>query len=135
MSRNANGTFGKGNKFSKGRIKGSLNRATILKQQAQDSDRRTSATQERGRRWAAQAVFDMQRGESLPALDIAALQTIDDIIGAQSEIVSRVASRHISPYDGKRLMDRLDRHRAGLTGPRPDGAGAGSHDNANQTGF
>jgi hypothetical protein len=121
MSRNANGTFARGHKFGKGRIKGSRNWATILKQHLRGSEPRVPAMLlddqlERGRRWAVQVMLGIlpRPREPLPELDLSDIRTLHDVLGAQNEIISAVARGEITVDAGRKLSDRLDRHRAGL---------------------
>lgn len=137
MTRNTNGTFGKGNKFGKGRLKGSRNWATIVKQHLRDGDPRVPGMLlddqlGRGRRWAVQVILGVlpRPREPLPEFDMSDIQTRDDFLGAQSEIISAAASGRITPYAGRKLMDRLERQRAALMGPTPVDSSAtaeGSH--------
>ncbi|UYN95214.1 MAG: hypothetical protein KIT25_24925 [Enhydrobacter sp.] len=125
MTRNTNGTFGKGNKFGKGRLRGSRNWATIVKRHLREGDPRVPGMLlddqlDRGRRWAVQVMLGVlpRPREPLPEFDMSDIRTLDDLIGAQGEILSATASGRIAPYAGKRLMDRLERRRAKLIGAR-----------------
>lgn len=121
MHRNANGTFARGHKFAKGRIKGSRNWATILKEHLRSSQSQTAAMLvngqlERGRRWAVQVMNGMMpKGQdSLPELDMSDIQTMADVLGAQNAVLSALATRQITTGDCQKLMRRLVRRRNAL---------------------
>jgi hypothetical protein len=123
MSGRVNGRFAKGNKFGKGRIKGSRNWATIVKRHLRSHEPDTAAILvndqlERGRRWAMSVIVGMlPKGGELPIeLDMSAIQTMADVLGAQNVVMSTVAQGRITTGDAQKLMRRLDRRCAALLG-------------------
>jgi len=107
--------FEPGNKFGRGRPKGSRNKSTIpasnrlLAEYAQPLMQKNIAeglqTNTKSRLWSLDKLAKQRR---LPKLKLPPIKTLDDVIEACAKVVAAVANRKYPAVDGQILMSLLD---------------------------